>query len=210
MVSGQAGLISTHAHHSLVAWTIGITASDNERYRQYRYNFIWLGWLVIVALAPDLDYIVPFLHPSSNEGLRITHSLFFCQVLPVLSLIYLYCKGVSKTILWRSGLQLVLAGFSHIALDTLVGVTALPLIFPLSSEVFKLPFGLLPSAGKLSLFNYYLYSNLGIELGVLLPLSLCCYYLNNLQRMTLKGWFIISFLFLVSARFMYWAYSLSR
>ncbi len=202
--------MSSFVGHSLVGLTIGITASSNPISRERHYNFLWLGWLVIVALAPDLDYIVPFLHPRSHEGIRITHSLFFCQVLPILSLVYLYFRGASKNILWQSGLQLVSAGFSHIALDFFVGVTALPLFFPLSSEVFKLTFGLLPSAGKLSLFNYYLYFNLGIELGILVPLSLCCYYLKKSQKITAKTCLIVCSLFLISARFMYWAYGLSR
>ena len=202
--------MSSFVGHSLVAWTIGITSSYTEKFPIRRDRFLWLGWLTVVALASDLDYILPFLHPSSHQGLRITHSLFACQLLPILTLIYLRYRGASKPVLWASGRQLVLVGLSHIGLDLLVGVTALPLLWPLSNQVFKLPFGLLPSAGKLSLLNSYLYSNLAIELGVLAPLCYCGYFFTTSPKMTGKGWLTISFLLLISGRCLYWAYHLSR
>lgn len=91
----------------------------------------------------------------------------------------------------------------------LVGVTALPLLWPITSNVFKLPFGLLPSAGKPSLSNYYFYCNLGIEMGALVPLS-CGLLISQYKRLSVWRWGIISLLLSVSAYFMYWAYGLSR
>ena len=204
--------MSSFVGHSLVAWTIGATASyrRTEISTRRHYGVGWLSWLIVVALAPDLDYLLPFLHPSSHVGLRITHSLLACQLLPLLTLIYLRCREASKPVLWTSGVQLILAGLSHVGLDLLVGVTALPLVWPLSDQVFKLPFGLLPSAGRLSLFNPYLYYNLAIELGVLIPLSGCCYYLKTWNKLTWRGWLTVGFLLLVSGRCMVWADSLSR
>ena len=202
--------MSSFIGHSLVAWTIGSTASRTEISTRRHNDFLWLGWLIVVALAPDLDYILPILHPSAHAGLRITHSLLACQLLPILTLIYLRFKEESKPVFWASARQLILAGFSHIGLDLLVGVTALPLMSPLSDQVFKLPFGVLPSAGKLSLFNYYLYYNLAIELGVLVPLSFCWYYLRASKKLTWRGWLIVGFLLLLSGRCMYWSYRLSR
>ncbi|MDY6802505.1 MAG: hypothetical protein SXA11_01680 [Cyanobacteriota bacterium] len=63
----------------------------------------------------------------------------------------------------------------------LVGIAGFYLFWPFSSFKPKLPFGLLPSAGKLALDNYYLYANLVLEFGVLLPL----FYLSSVMS---KGW----------------------
>ena len=203
--------MSSFIGHSLAALTVSIDNKKNHKDSPYyHYGFLWILWLIIVALAPDLDYIIPFLHPSSNEGLRITHSLFVCQLLPLLTLIYLKFKSKNNTIFWIASIQVIVAGFSHIALDFLVGVTSLPLIYPLSNQVFKLPFGILPSAGKISLLNYYMYYNLGIELGVLLPLSLSYFYIKKSKKFTSKKLFLITLLLLISGRFIYWAYHLSR
>src|SRR5262249_46039986 len=63
-----------------------------------------------------------------------------------------------------------LAGLSHLVLDFLVGVTPLPLLWPLSAAAFVSPIGVLPSAGRMQILNYYLYRNLLIEVGVLAPI----------------------------------------
>lgn len=174
-----------------------------------RSKFLWIGWLVVVAIAPDLDYVVPLLHPSSHAGLRITHSLFFSCLLPTITIVFLRISGVERESLLNASLQLTLASFSHVGLDLLVGVTVLPILWPVSSNVFKLPFGLLPSAGKPSLSNYYFYYNLGIEMGVLIPLS-CCLLVSKSKKRSVWRWVIVGILLLVSAYFMHWAYGLSR
>ena len=170
---------------------------------------LWGGWLIIVAVIPDLDYVVPWLHPSAHDGLRITHSLLFAALLPALTLLGLKFAGVGRETLKHSGLLLVLAGFSHIGMDLLVGVTALPLLWPVSDRLFRLPFGLLPSAGKLSWVNFYFYYNLSIELGVLLPL-IACIFIRKSSIAAQARWVLIVSLLLVSAGFMHWAYGLSR
>ena len=170
---------------------------------------LWGGWLIIVAVIPDLDYVVPWLHPSANDGLRITHSLLFAALLPALTLLGLKFIRVGRKTLKRSGLLLVLAGFSHNGMDLLVGVTALPLLWPASDRLFRLPFGLLPSAGKLSWVNFYFYYNLSIELGVLLPL-IACIFIRKSSIAAQARWVLIVSLLLVSAGFMHWAYGLSR
>jgi hypothetical protein len=85
----------------------------------------------------------------------------------------LYCKR-SERLKFHS-LQLILAGLSHLVLDLAVGVTALPLLYPFSHETFKLPFGILPSAGKIQINNYLAYRNLFIEIGVIIPIFLIFY-----------------------------------
>ena len=197
--------------HSLVGWTIFANSNDRDHNAiNSRYSFLWLGWFILVAIVPDVDYIIPFIHPSSHEGLRITHSILFCQILPLFTLIYLQLKRKSKKTIKKYIIPLILAGFSHIILDLLVGVTSLPLFFPFSDHIFKLPFGILPSAGKINLFNYYFYRNLAIELGILIPLSCCSFFLKRRQKLSNKRLMIFALLLIISGKFMYWAYSLSR
>jgi hypothetical protein len=57
-----------------------------------------------------------------------------------------------------------------VLLDLLVGVTPAALLWPFSHATVRLAGGILPSAGRLSPGNPYLYRNLLIELGVLLPI----------------------------------------
>ena len=194
--------------HSLIGGAIGWVPFP----AQSRWNFlrsVWIGWLVIIAVVPDLDYVIPTLNPGGNEGLRITHSLLFALGLPMLTYLGFVIVGIRGQKLWWVGGSLALAGLSHICLDLLVGVTALPLLWPASDRLFRLPFGLLPSAGKISLFNYYFYYNLVIELGVLLPLLLGA--LIHRSRVSVEQkWGIKFTLLLVSTYFMHWAYGLSR
>ena len=102
------------------------------------------------------------------------------------------------------------AGCSHLVLDLLVGVSPLPLLWPFLAQSFKLPFGILPSAGKLQLDNYFLFFNLFIELGVLVPLSVCVAWWRYLKIRGWGDWLIIALLLGISLRCMVWAYGLSR
>jgi inner membrane protein len=179
--------------HSLAAIAINIAipkasnpaASNQAPPQQKRWgDLLWLGWLIIVACAPDLDYVIPSLYPSAHGGMRITHAITSCLILPIASILvmvvssWLFHRNHSdlrsqpqlKPHICKKATQLLGSGLSHPLMDLLVGVTPLPLFFPISKNLFKLPFGILPSAGKIDLTNYYLYRNLGIELGILLPL----------------------------------------
>jgi inner membrane protein len=121
--------------------------------------------------------------------------------------------------LWRSGQrgkdfqlyagQSILAGLSHLLLDLLTGVLPLALLYPYL-KVFRLPFGLLPSAGKIQLTNYLFYRNILIELGIFVPLLISSVF--TIRDLTLFGKhrFIIIGGLLVSACFVIWASSLSR
>jgi inner membrane protein len=64
---------------------------------------------------------------------------------------------------------LLAASFSHPLLDFLVGAHSLPLFWPFTTAEESLLVGVLPSAGHMMLNNYYLWRNLLIELGILLP-----------------------------------------
>ena len=195
--------------HSLAGVTVGLVNQTPSFLKTTQGKILWFGWLVIVAIAADFDYVVPFFHPSANAGLRITHSIFYASLLPSVTLIVLKSLGLERQALSQAALSLYLAGFSHLCLDLLVGVTAIPLGWPLDKTVFKLPFGVLPSAGKPSLSNYYFYYNLGIEMGVLLPLSIAV-VIAQLQKTTWWKWTIVALLLPISIYFMHWAYGLSR
>lgn len=166
--------------HSLAAVTVYLATKSIakprpiiERLRHYlnrpRY-FVWILWLIVVASIPDLDYLVEAWHPSNNEGLRITHSILFCLIVPSLTIVVLFFLEVKAKRLKLYSSQVILAGLSHLLLDLFVGVTPIPLLFPVVNLPIKLPFGILPSAGKIDLSNYYFYRNLKLEMGVLLPI----------------------------------------
>jgi inner membrane protein len=133
---------------------------------------MWLGWLVVLASAPDIDYLVPALGSPAHQGNRITHSIAFSLILPLFSVGALYFVKCLKSQRRLLSICAVLAGLSHLVLDFLVGVTPLPLLWPLGSGAFSSPVGILPSAGRIQLSNYYLYRNVLIEIGVLAPI---CY-----------------------------------
>lgn len=107
-------------------------------------------------------------------------------------------------------IQVILTAFSHLVLDLLVGVGALPLLYPLSFYRFKLPFGLLPSAGRINLANYYIYRNLLIEMRVLLPLLFTFIMVFQALEMTFNRKIAIAILITISISFMGWAFSLPR
>ena len=174
-----------------------------------RDRAFWLLWLIILACLPDLDYIVPFFHPSNNQGIRITHSLLGSLILPCLTILALFFTVKNKNILKKYSVQSCCAGFSHILLDIFVGVTALPLFFPWSREVFKLSFGILPSAGKISLHNYYFYRNLYLESGVIIPLIIAL--ILWIWRKQLRKFIILLPVFLaISFHFMFVSFNLPR
>jgi inner membrane protein len=167
--------------------------------------------LMLLASAPDVDYLFPGLRITSGyQTLRLTHSIAF--VLSVaggaIGCAWLFGKRGHhwKILSW----QILIASCSHLVLDLCTGVMPLPLLYPLSNATFRLPFGILPSAGRIQLHNYFFYRNLLIEIGVLLPLSISL--LLFLTPVTRSAWRLpVAFTgFVISAGFMAWAFSLSR
>ncbi|GAB4204983.1 MAG: hypothetical protein Fur006_60650 [Coleofasciculaceae cyanobacterium] len=199
--------MSSFIGHSLAAISTYFVekqpTSLNQRY--------WLGWLILVASAPDIDHLIPALHLTYQyEDVRITHSILLSLVLPIgtiLLLTRLGCKG--RSLIIRSQ-QVILAGLSHLVLDLLTGVNKLPLLWPFSSETFKLPFGLLPSAGQVNPFNYFFYRNSLIEIGVLAPLVYITFLISNDKNIPHSQNVRIGGLLLISICFMIWAFSLRR
>lgn len=174
-------------------------------------NWRWLIWLLIVASIPDIDYLIPRLRvQQANQTLRITHSLLGVLFIPSCTILGLWLLGKRGTSYKLQSLQVVLVGLSHLLLDLLTGVFPLPLLYPFSTQTFRLSFGLLPSAGRIQLSNYFFYRNLLIELGVLVPLSMSL--LLSVRDSIKSGKFLLVIVagLVVSICFMIWASTLSR
>ncbi|HLM54889.1 MAG TPA: metal-dependent hydrolase [Pyrinomonadaceae bacterium] len=198
--------MSSFVGHSLAAFFI--SSFHRERSGSTPYKVVWVGWLIALASAPDLDYIIPSLATPARGGLRITHSVTFSLFLPLCTAAVLFLKSSRKRFKVLS-IQAVLAGLSHLLLDLLVGVTPLPLFWPLSAAAFKLPFGVLPSAGRIDVSNYYFYRNLMIEVGILVPLFYSAYDLCGGQtRVGNKLRAVV--LLLISVCFIVWSLGLRR
>jgi inner membrane protein len=162
-----------HSLAGLTTYAIGYKLQIDRTTRFDRYNWLWLWVLIAIALIPDIDYLVPQLKWQEGvQVVRITHSFVGVLLFPVFSIVILWLLGDRGESFKLKSYQLIIAGLSHLLLDTLTGVYPKPWLYPFSLEVFKLPFGLLPSAGKVDLTNYLFYRNLSIEAGVLIPLSI--------------------------------------
>lgn len=160
--------MSSFLGHSLAAYSLAYVTQCREGASSRR--LVWAGWLVVLASAPDIDYLIPALNSRAHDGLRITHSVAFSLALPACTAAALYLTSGDRRRLKTLCVCAALAGLSHLVLDFLVGVTPLPLLWPFSAAEFEAPAGILPSAGRVQLSNYYFYRNLFIETGILAPI----------------------------------------
>ena len=199
--------MSSFIGHSLAAYTLASAAPYRQGAASLR--LLWVGWMIVLASAPDVDYLIPALNSRAHHGIRITHSIAFSLVLPLCTAVVLYLAGKRGRELKVMGACALLAGLSHLLLDFLVGVTLLPLFWPWSAATFASPAGILPSAGRVQLSNYYFYRNLLIELGTLAPLA---YLARGLYRgeIGVQNWARIILLLIIAGCFIVWSLSLSR
>jgi membrane-bound metal-dependent hydrolase YbcI (DUF457 family) len=122
---------------------------------------------VFLAVAPDFDYFALWIF-GIHYYPRFTHSLLSCVSIAVATYVLLrVLKPYSRAGIGLTGL--IAAACSHPLLDLLVGVHPVPVLWPFAKRELWSPFGLLPSAGGLDPRNFYLWRNLLVELGVLLP-----------------------------------------
>jgi inner membrane protein len=199
--------MSSFLGHSLAACSLASAMRQNPASPLGR--LCWAGWLIALASAPDLDYLIPALNSSAHQGLRITHSIAFSLALPLCTGCALYLAGSPEGQRKSLSICAAIAGLSHLVLDFLVGVTPLPLLWPLSAAVFVSPIGLLPSAGRMQILNYYLYRNLLIEVGVLAPIL---YVARELYRreISVENRKRIIVLLSIAGSFIAWSVCLSR
>lgn len=174
--------MSSFAGHAIAPVIVYLATEPREAPRR-------TGWVLVLAalaLAPDVDYLLRSLILPGSPPIRVTHSLAGSLALPAAVVLVLALRGMRGGPLRLRAMQAAAAGLSHVVLDLLVGVTPAALFWPLSTRAFRLPGGLLPSAGAISLGNPYFYRNLLIELGVLLPI-LGIVLLARRRRMPLRA-----------------------
>lgn len=152
--------------HILVGAAIGDNAGANLK----KQKVILCLFYVALSIAPDLDYLPNWLFGLNMEP-RYSHSVggcFFISIMGLVPIIYYFGQTLTK-----ASIVLVFASpLSHILLDFMVGVHKNPIFWPFISNTYASNFGVLPSAGRLSITNLYLWRNLVIELGILAPLTL--------------------------------------
>jgi inner membrane protein len=152
--------------HALVGAAIGSNIKSNETREKTALCLFYAA----LSIAPDLDYLPTWFAGLSMEP-RYSHSIGGCFFISVLGLVFArlfftsLLSGLSVALIFLSPL-------SHILLDFMVGVHKNPLFWPFSSNTYSSSFGVLPSAGRLNLTNFYLWRNFAIETGVLLPVAL--------------------------------------
>ncbi len=179
---------------------------SQRKLQPLRYNS-GLAMCVLLAVAPDLDYLVSWIARIKIEP-RATHSILFCLGIALLAYVYLQATTNEQNQL-ASFTTLVLASCSHLVLDLLVAVHGLPLLWPFTSTEFISPIGLLPSAGRLSFTNFYLWRNVIIELGVLLPAMALFVAVRKHETVRLVS-LNYAFVLPVWFAFVWWAFSLQR
>lgn len=128
---------------------------------------MWTAWLALAAVLPDIDYPLLWIF-GIHAMIRYTHSIAFAAMVGLTTLLAIRIAGVAG--LRIKAFQVFMAAFSHLVLDSLVGVHPNPWFWPLSANTFRLPFGVLPSAGKLDFSNGHLYFNAFLEFCILSPM----------------------------------------
>jgi inner membrane protein len=200
-----------HSLAGLTAAALGQKLQPDLPAHGFWRDRVWTILLMAIACVPDIDYLIPALRLQQSGGiLRITHSIIGVMLLPTCIMLLLWSIGSRGRTFKLKSYQLILAALSHLLFDLLTGVFPEPLLYPLSDRTFRLPFGLLPSAGKIQLTNYLFYRNLSIELGVLLPLSISLYLCIGNQVRSYGRRAAIAICLSISGYFMVWAASLSR
>lgn len=200
-----------HSLAGLTTYAVTQQLQTNRLSQSRRFNWIWPIWLLVIASIPDIDYLIRTLRiREDNQTLRITHSFLGAILMPGFTILVLWLLGKRGKSFKFQSLQVVLIGLSHLLLDMLTGVSALPLFYPFSLQAFRLPFGLLPSAGRIRLTNYFFYRNIFIELGVLIPLSISLHLSIRDSTKSSNQRLVIAAGLVVSLYFVIWAFSLSR
>ena len=171
-----------------------------QKHRQQKSGWL-LPVLILLAIFPDLDYLAFWFFDINFEP-RFSHSLWVC----------LGISGIAWLATWRFRIpftMFALASFSHLLLDFLVGVHPLPLLWPFSHHEIMSPFGLLPSAGRLNLGNYYFWRNLFIESGILLPILNFWVLLSqngSFRMLPKRAWMLLP----ITIICLFWSISLPR
>lgn len=152
--------------HSLIGAAIG----DNAKAAKTSDKAFLYLFFVALSISPDLDYLAIWLLDVHVDP-RYSHSIAGCLLISLVGLFskrYLFSNKLANA---HSAL-IIITPMSHLVLDYFVGVHKNPLFWPISSELYTFSYGILPSAGRLDITNFYFWRNLAIELGVLVPVAI--------------------------------------
>jgi len=152
--------------HALIGATIGKNSFSGDRKHEIYVCLLFSA----LSISPDFDYLPTWFFGIDMEP-RYSHSILFALAIssPVLILRNYLLGGLLKNI---SVYLILMASLSHVLLDFFVGVHKNPILWPIDSELYAFKYGLLPSAGKLDIRNYYFWRNMAIEIGILGPTAL--------------------------------------
>jgi len=156
--------MSSFVAHSLVGFALG-KQRDTKTLKESIFVSLFF---IALACSPDIDYLIVYLQ-GKGMPIRYTHSLGYVFSIFIFSLLfrnYLFKKSLYHIPI----ILFFLAPASHLLLDFLVGVYANPYFYPFDSRVITAPFGILPSAGRINIYNYYFWRNIFIELAIFIPL----------------------------------------
>lgn len=151
--------MSSIVGHAAAGITVFLSCA---RWRDPRSRWVLVP-CVILAICADFDYFAVWAFGYAASP-RFTHSIVFALAVAVVARVAM--RGAIAARISITGL--LAASLSHPVLDLLVGAHAVPLLWPLGAET-SISIGVLPSAGALDPANYYLWRNLLIESGLLLP-----------------------------------------
>lgn len=143
-----------------------VTGFVISRFSKKKATWRWTAFLVFLAMLVDINYLAVWFLGKEYWAVY-SHSIGFVLVVSLLIIGFLYFKKIED---WKSrSLQVFLVLFSHLLLDTLVGVFPKYYLWPFYQQKLNIFSGILPSAGQIHWANYYFYRNLFIEMGILLP-----------------------------------------
>ncbi len=158
--------MSSFIGHALIGFAIGSRVKKPSKPQSISIALLYSA----LAISPDLDYLLAWFAGYHIEP-RYTHSIGFCVFIGCSALLIkkVFLKTILHNVAW---VLFFITPLSHLVLDYLVGVYASPLLWPFSDKNFTFAYGVLPSAGRIDIGNYYFWRNLLIELGILIPVSI--------------------------------------
>jgi inner membrane protein len=195
--------MSSFIGHSLVALTIH---EGSKPVSSAKTNWWWIVALIVLASAPDIDYLVPLLRPVAPAAppdrlswwicswmgcratmaphtIRVTHSFVGIFVLVGITLALLLPVPVPRRLWGVFAFQAAAVGLSHLLLDFLVSATPTAFFWPFSNTSIILPNSILPRLGEISLTNPTMYYAVLIEVVIFASLWVGIYWLKRRRRM---------------------------
>lgn len=183
--------MSSFLGHALFATAIGLRKNRFEN----KETITIAAFFSVLSISPDFDFIVGWTTGYWLQP-RLTHGLAYCFVIGCIAVCLQ--KSYLKNALSSASVGAVFAApFTHLLLDSLMGIFPLPVFWPLSDTGLYFPYGFLPAAGKLELSNDYLWQNMGIEIMILGPVAIVImqHTRRKLFAYGWKAWFPLSLIF---------------